>query len=124
MRRKTSKYSAVILGLFVGFGFMASANAVMTPMVQVTCTNGTFTVGWDNANQYFQGKGNIAAYYCDVIHHTGYVSDNLTDPTLRYYQGVLPLDTQTTIVETQTVVSQETQTSVVISETPTSVSDS
>lgn len=96
---------------------MSSANAQFAGMVQVTCTNGTFTVGWDNSNSFFQGKGNIAALYCDIVQHTGYVSDNLSDPTLRWYGGVI-LDTPTATVETQSVVSEP------VSETPTSASDS
>lgn len=59
-------------------------------MVQVTCDNGTFTVGWDNSNSFFDGKGNIAALYCDIIQHTGYVSDTVQDPSLRFYNGVIP----------------------------------
>ena len=113
-RRKASKYVAVVLGLFVGFGFIGTANAVQTGPVQVTCTNGTFGTGWDNANQYFEGKGNIAALYCQLIHNTGYVSDNLSDPSLRYYQGVLPIvDSPTATVETHTAQvppSEETST--------------
>jgi hypothetical protein len=113
-RRKTSKYAAVILGLFVGFGFIGTANAVQTGMIQVTCTNGTFNVGWDNSNSYFEGRGNIAAFYCQVVHNTGYISDSLSDPSLRYYQGVLPIvDTPTATDETHTAQvppSQETST--------------
>ena len=93
---------------------MGAANAVNTGPVMVTCTNGTFQTGWDNSNPYFDGKGNIAALYCDIIHHTGYVSDNLTDATLRYYQGLLPVDIPTPTPETHTVQvppSQETSTS-------------
>ena len=93
---------------------MGSANAVNTGMVQVTCTNGTFTVGWDNSNSFFKDKGNIAALYCDIVQHTGYVSDNLNDVALRYYNGAIPVtlvDTPNATVETQTVASQETPTS-------------
>ena len=108
-------------------GFMSTASAVQTGPVQVTCTNGTFGTGWDNSNQYFEGKGNIAALYCELIHHTGYVSDNLTDETLRYYNGILPVpvvppivDTPTAIVETHTPQVEDSPT-VIVPETPTVV---
>ena len=107
---------------------MGTANAVSTGTVQVTCTNGTFDIGWDNENQYFEGKGNIAKLYCQVIHNTEYVSDNLTDPQFRWYQGVVIQDTQTATVETQTPQVQETSTatesSTVVVDSPTSTSDS
>lgn len=94
---------------------MGTANAVYTGPVEVTCANGTFGTGWDNSNSFFDGKGNIAALYCDIIQHSTYISDNLTDESLRYYQGVVPIqDTVTSTDETQTVqvqVSQETSTS-------------
>ncbi len=144
-RTKASKYAAVILGLFAGFAFMGAANAVQTGVVSVTCTNGTFQTGWDNSNPYFADKGNIAAHYCDIIQHTGYVSDNLTDASLRYYLGIVPspvvspepvVDTQTTTSETHTVVvepspvdtptsggqPESSDTSSVVVETPTSTS--
>ena len=108
---------------------MGTANAVYTGPVLVTCTNGTHGTGWDNSNSYFEGKGNIAALYCDIIQHSGYVSDNLTDSALRYYNGVVPtpsqsetptviVDTPTTIVETHTP--QVVESSTPVSETQTS----
>lgn len=125
-QKKTVTKCAVFFLIFgTSFFYSSTANAVSTGIVSVTCTNGTFQTGWDNSNSYFQGRGNIAALYCDIIHHTGYVSDNLTDPTLRYYQGVLPQDTPTAIVETQTVVApQDSSTATVppqpvTSDTPT-----
>ena len=59
-------------------------------MVQVTCTNGTFNVGWDNSNSYFADKGNIASFYCSIIHNTEYISDTVQDNSLRWYNGVIP----------------------------------
>ena len=89
--RKTNNKLAVLFILFgTSFFWSPSAQAQQTGMVQVTCTNGTFNVGWDNSNSYFIGRGNIAAFYCDVIHHTGYVSDTLQDESLRFYNGVIP----------------------------------
>lgn len=128
-RKRTSKYAAVLLGLFAGFGFISSANAASTGMVQVTCTNGTFETGWDNSNQYFRDRGNIAALYCQIVHNSGYVSDNLTDDSLRYYNGVVPVivqpvvDTPTAIVETHTPQVVETLTVPSIPDSQTVVSD-
>lgn len=114
--------------LGTSFFWSPSAQAVSTGPVQVTCTNGTFGTGWDNANQYFADKGNIAEYYCFIIHNTGYVSDTVQDPTLRWYNGIQPTpsETPTVTVETPTVVVVETptvtiETPTVIIETPTVV---
>lgn len=96
---------------------MGTANAVNTGLVMVTCINGTHGTGWNNSNQFFEGKGNIAALYCQIVHNTAYVSDDITDEALRYYNGSIPNqivvpieDTQTAIVETQTPQVEETVT--------------
>jgi hypothetical protein len=126
-KAKASKYAAVILGLWAGFAFMGAANAVQTGMVRVTCTNGTFNVGWDNSNSYFQGRGNIAAFYCQIIHNSGYVSDNLTDSALRYYNGILPIPVSSGPSESDTTQSQpvgsDTATSTVETVTAPATSD-
>jgi hypothetical protein len=132
--RKLSKYSAVLLVLFTSFGFMGTANAVQTGQVTITCaksdgTARTFNVGWDNANQFFAGKGDIARLYCEGGFsgggHTTFVSTSVTDLALRYYNGAIPLqvDTPTAIVETQTPQAQETPTSVVV-DSPSASPDS
>jgi hypothetical protein len=99
---------------------MPSANAVNTGPVQITCSNGTFTTGWDNANQYFNNRGNIAAHYCELVHGTTYVSDNLTNESLRWYNGIVPELTPSPVVDTSTVV---IDTPTVIVDTPTVVVD-
>lgn len=70
--------------------FFATPAHAAVGWTEVTCSNGTFQVGWDNSNQFFADKGNIAALYCDIIHHAEYISDTLTDPSFRYYNGVIP----------------------------------
>ena len=94
----------------------------MTGPVQVTCSNGTFGTGWDNANQFFANKANIAALYCELVHQSTYISDNLTDESLRWYNGIVivpvvtPVDTPTATVDTPTVI---VDTPTVIVDTPT-----
>ena len=117
---------------------MPSANAVDTGPVQITCSNGTFTTGWNNSNQFFNNRGNIAALYCEIVHQSTYVSDNLADESLRWYNGVAPepepepetppandtstviVDTSTVIVDTPTVV---VDTLTVVVDTPTVIVD-
>jgi hypothetical protein len=71
-----------------------------TGFAQITCGNPitgeqrTFSTGWDNSNPYFEGKGNIAALYCEggwAGPYTTYISDSLlpNDPQ-RYYAGIIP----------------------------------
>jgi hypothetical protein len=110
---------------------MPSANAANTGSVQVTCSNGTFNTGWDNSNQYFATRGNIAAHFCELVHQSTYVSDNLTDESLRWYNGVAPEpepepeappvnDTSTVVIDTPTVI---VDTPTVVVDTPTVVVD-
>lgn len=54
----------------------------------------TREIGWDNANIYFNGKGDIPRLYCEGGHagiYTTYISDTLEpDSPLRYYNGIIP----------------------------------
>lgn len=120
---------AIILG--TSLFYAPSADAVNTGRVQVTCSNGTFNTGWDNSNQYFANKGNIAAHFCELVHQSAYVSDNLTNDSLRWYNGVAPEpapepetppanDTSTAVVDTPTVI---VDTPTVIVDTPTVIVD-
>ena len=89
-KAKASRLFVVVSIIFAySFLFPAEAQAQQTGMVQVTCTNGTFNVGWDNSNSYFADKGNIAVFYCRIVHNTGYVSDTVQDASLRWYNGVI-----------------------------------
>ena len=69
-------------------------------IADVTCgkddgTEQTFGIGWDNANQFFNGKGDIARLYCEGGFSNGYpiyVRDNLpADSPLRWFNGVAPV---------------------------------
>jgi hypothetical protein len=69
-------------------------------IADVTCgkddgTEQTFGIGWDNANQFFNGKGDIARLYCEGGFSNGYpiyVRDNLpVDSPLRWFNGVAPV---------------------------------
>ena len=69
-------------------------------IADITCakddgTQQTFSTGWDNANQYFIDKGNIAQHFCEGGYSNGYpiyVSDSLPlDSPLRWYNGIVPI---------------------------------
>ena len=58
----------------------------------------SWNVQWDNENQYFQDKGNIAAHFCEggfAGNYTTFVgvttrSGDELDPALLYYNGIVP----------------------------------
>jgi len=69
-------------------------------IADITCakddgTQQTFSTGWDNANQYFIDKGNIAQHFCEGGYSNGYpiyVSDSLPlDSPLRWYNSIVPV---------------------------------
>ena len=69
-------------------------------IADVTCgkddgTEQIFSIGWDNVNQYFIDKGDIARHYCEGGFSNGYpiyVRDNLPlDSSLRWYNGIVPI---------------------------------
>jgi len=69
-------------------------------IADITCakddgTQQTFSTGWDNSNQYFIDKGNIAQHYCEGGYSNGYpiyVSDSLPlDSPLRWYNSIVPV---------------------------------
>ncbi len=103
----TLKNLKITLALFLAFGsllFATPGQAAMTGAVSITCakngTQGTYQVGWDNSNQFFQGKGDIAKLYCEggfspLGAGATYVSDTLTNNSLRYYNGIIPEPTPT-----------------------------
>lgn len=71
----------------------------------ITCANSggetkTFQTGWDPANKFFDGKGDIARLFCEGGHAgaawTIYVSDTLDpDDPRRYFNGIVPSPTPT-----------------------------
>ena len=69
-------------------------------LAEVTCATEdgierTFSIGWDNSNQFFDGKGEIPRLYCEGGFSNGYpvyVTDNLPlDSPLRWYNGIVPV---------------------------------
>lgn len=96
---KLPRLLAVMFLIFgTSFFFLPQANAVQV-MSDVTCakpdgTQQIFHIGWDNSQSFFNGKGYIPRLFCEggyAQSYTSYVSDNLTDPALGYYQGVVPV---------------------------------
>jgi hypothetical protein len=90
--------------------FIVGSFMVFTPtnafaeqaLAEVTCAKGdgteqTFSIGWDNSNSFFDGKGEIPRLYCEggfAQPYNFYVRDNLPlDSPLRWYNGVVPLPT-------------------------------
>lgn len=68
-------------------------------LTEVTCADPdgnqqTFSIGWDNSNSFFEGKGDIPRLYCEggfAQPYTTYISDTLpADSPLRYYAGIVP----------------------------------
>ncbi len=69
-------------------------------LADVTCATEdgveqTFSIGWDNSNQFFDGKGEIPRLYCEGGFSNGYpiyITDNLPlDSPLRWYNGIAPV---------------------------------
>jgi hypothetical protein len=57
-------------------------------------------IGWDNSNQFFEGRGDIPRLYCEggfAGPYTTYISDDLpADSPLRWYAGIAPMPSPTT----------------------------
>ncbi len=84
----------------------AFAESAMTTII---CANEqgeerTYQVGWDNSNQFFNGRGEIPRLWCEGGYagpYTTYVSDELpVDSPLRYYNGIAPSPTPVVIEPT------------------------
>jgi hypothetical protein len=98
MKRTRVFLTALLIGGFM----LLNPSPVFAEQViaDVTCgkddgTEQTFGIGWDNANQFFSGKGDIARLYCEGGFSNGYpiyVRDNLpADSPLRWFNGVVPV---------------------------------
>jgi len=75
---------------------LPTANAESTGQITVVCANDAgesrnFGVGWNNTNQFFEGKGNIAALFCQIASGgwTTFISTTAPESTW-YYNGVAP----------------------------------
>jgi hypothetical protein len=106
---------AVALLAFGPLFVFPSAQAAVASNVQITCATPdghqrTSTVSWDNSQQFFEGKGNIAQFYCEGGYSGNYrifVSTSIAGSDLLYYNGVAPTPivspTPEPVVETPTV---------------------
>ena len=89
------------LALGTSFFFLPSANAENTGQITVTCSNAggearDFNVGWDTTTQFFEGKGNIAALFCQIASGgwDTFVSTTAPESTW-YYNGIAPTPSPT-----------------------------
>ena len=114
MRRKASKLAVLFILVGTTFVFYPQANAA-SAYTSVVCakqdgTQQTFQIGWDNSNQFFADRGYIPRLYCEGGYAPSgfnlYVSDNLSDSTLGYYNGVVPTPVVSPNPETQTAASE------------------
>ena len=94
-----------LTAFIVGFLMLISPSPVYSVelgpvQASITCANlagevRTIPTGWDPRNRYFEGKGDIARFFCEGGHAgsswTIYVSDTLDpqDPR-RYFNGIVP----------------------------------
>jgi hypothetical protein len=89
------------VALFVGGLMFVQPVSVFADqgLTTVICANDageqiTRQIGWDNSNQFFEGKGDIPRLYCEggfAGPYTTYISDDLPiDSPLRYYAGIAP----------------------------------
>ena len=112
----------------------AEAEGVQTGNVQVTCADQqgnqrTFTIGWDNSQAFFDGKGAISRLYCEggyAGNYRTFISNNLSDPKLDFYNGIAPVTLAPIQVETQTTQQPAPVETPTVVDTPTapSVQDS
>jgi len=96
------RFLRTFAALLLAFGVLIiaqPAHAALSGPVNVTCEKdgieGTYQIQWDNSNQFFEGQGDIAVLYCEggyspLGQGATYVSDDLADETLRYYNGIVP----------------------------------
>jgi len=90
-----------LVAFIVGFTMLLHTPNVFaeSATAKITCENEqgdrqTFDVGWDNSEQYFEGKGYIPRLYCEggfAGLYTIYIRDTLpTNSPLGYYAGIVP----------------------------------
>ena len=130
--RKTSKKLSVLLLLFgTSFFYSPTANAVSTGQVTITCANPegveqTFNVGWNNEDAFFQNKGDIARLFCEggfAGQFRTFISTSVTDMSLRFYAGAVPVESPTVVVEPSPSPSPSPDSQTVVSETVTAPSE-
>jgi hypothetical protein len=99
-------YRVGLVGLIVGASMLfSSSNAFAEQaLTTVTCADPQgnvrdFQIGWDNSNQFFEGKGDIPRLYCEGGYaqpYTIYIADTLpADSPLRWFAGIAPMPSPT-----------------------------
>ena len=98
MKRIRVALTALLVGAFMLLSpISAFAESVMTT---ITCATPDgqqqeFGVGWDNSNEFFNGRGEIPRLYCEGGYagpYTVYVSDTLAlDDPRRWFNGIVLL---------------------------------
>jgi hypothetical protein len=97
MKRIRVALTALLVGAFMLLS--PSSAFAESAMTTITCATldgqqREFQVGWDNSNQFFNGRGEIPRLYCEGGYagaYTVYVSDLLAlDDPRRWFNGVLP----------------------------------
>jgi len=97
MKRIRVALTALLVGAFM---FLSPSSAFAeSVMTTITCATPDgvqqeFQVGWDNSNEFFNGRGEIPRLYCEGGYagpYTVYVSDTLAlDDPRRWFNGVAP----------------------------------
>lgn len=91
----------LVAALFLAFGSLLIAQPAKAAIAgaNVTCQSGEITnttyVQWDNTAQFFEGRGSISSLWCTGGYSplgpgATFVSSDLADPSLDYYNGVAP----------------------------------
>jgi hypothetical protein len=112
---------AAILALVIGFLMLMQPSPAFADqgLTTVTCADPEGnqvirSIGWDNSNEFFNGKGDIPRLYCEGGYagiYTTYISDTLEpDSPLRYFNGIAPSPTPTPEPQTQAPVVAPLQT--------------
>jgi hypothetical protein len=96
MKRRSAWVALFVGGLMFVQPVTVFADQGLTTVI---CANDageqiTRQIGWDNSNQFFEGKGDIPRLYCEggfAGPYTTYISDDLPiDSPLRWYAGIVP----------------------------------
>jgi hypothetical protein len=102
VRVRASKYAVFFIVLGTSFFWSPTAQAVQAG-ANVVCarqdgSQQSFQIGWDNSQQFFANRGYIPRLFCEggyASNFTTYISDDLSDSSLGYYNGVAPTPTPT-----------------------------
>jgi hypothetical protein len=129
-----ARRNSLVAVFFLIFGtslFAMPTAQAATAWTTVVCgANGgnqqSFQVGWDNSNQFFANKGYIPRLYCEggyAGNYRIYISDTLDDTTLGYFQGLVPVVSESTPVAPSDTSTATVDTSTSQVDTSTSSSD-